>query len=410
MTVRTALLVALALALPGVGRAQSGALDLSDPPAAVASLERAVETSDGIGVFAHQDIHTLHDGLKDRALRLRLLKALAAGGFESSDPFLAEDELWESLLLMQVADGAPTAQVLATLKRIRGVEMLLLVRLDPRLAAARRLDEAWFEPDTVVMRALAQADRLFQKHPDRLAGVRLRADLLERLGRPAEALRLTDNAIARAAVSPTSFMDIDSALTGVRVERALSLWQLGRFDEAIVEDRRIVELASAEKDYKGWAHLQLVRHLAAVRRGAEALDALDYFKYRDDAETFDMATAYSVCVNAQLGRLFVASSDRTDLESRDDSANPALTYALLCANDIDAAAESYKARLAEVGMRAWTISALSARKPPLALAPGEAMLLDRQAAVAARPDVQEALVKVGGARATWLVPSGPEIY
>lgn len=383
-------------------------LELDQPASAVAQVEREARAGHPIEVFNHKQIHDLWEALaSDDVLRLRLLNALATLNFGPIDPLDQEDQVWEDHARLLAETGAPPRDVLFALKRLNGVDEQLGAALSPRFAAARRLDEAWFEPRAIVMRAFERADRLAVKETDRLSLVTRRADLLERLGRPAEALALVDKALLRAKVSPQTFIDQDGGLLNLRAERAFSLWQLGRFDEAIAEDRAIVKDARPREGYDGWADNMLISHLNADGRGQAALKALDYFLYRPNGNLGDWVVARSTCVNAQLGRLTAAHRDLKELKA---DTTPARTYALLCLDDLDAAAASYKARLADPDTAPWAIQALSARVRPQAVGRWDAVVLDRQAQVAARPDVQAALVAAGGARKSPLTPSGGETW
>lgn len=404
-----ALTAALALATPAMAqRFADTPLERATPADAVAWVEREVRAGSPISAFDHQQIHDLWQALADDdALRLRLLNTLATLNFASVDAIDDEDQFWEDQARLLVDSGAPPRAVLAALKRLIGVDEQLGAALSPRFAAARRLDEAWFEPRAIVMRAFARADRLAVKETDRLALVTLRADLLERLGRPAEALALIDKALLRVEVSPQSFSDTDSALLNLRAERAFGLWQLGRFDEAIAEDRAVVTAARPGDNYDGWADNMLIGHLGGIGRAQDALKALDYFLYRPAGNLGDWVVARSVCVNVQLGRLTAARRDLKDLKG---DTLPARTYALLCLDDQDAAAASYRARLADPDAAPWAILALSARARPKVVGSWDTVLLDRQAEVAARSDVQAALVAAGGARRSPLVPSGGETW
>lgn len=383
-------------------------LELAQPADAVAQVERQARIGGGVAVFDHKQLHDLWEALaQDETPRLRLLNALAALNFGPVDPLDQEDQIWEDHARLLAKTGAPPREVLTALKRLNGVDEQLGAALSPRFAAARRLDEAWFEPRAVVMRAFQRADRLAVKATDRLSLVTRRADLLERLGRPADALALIDAALLRAKVSPRTFSDLDGGLVNLRAERAFSLWQLGRFDEAIAEDRAIVKDARPREGYDGWADNMLISHLTADGRAPAALKALDYFLYKPSGNLGDWVVARSACVNVQLGRLTAARRDLKDLKA---DTVPARTYALLCLDDLDAAAASYKARLADPDAAPWAVQALSARVRPKALGRWDAVMLDRQAEIAARPDVQAALVAAGGARRSPLTPSGGETW
>lgn len=404
-----ALIAALTVSAPAAAqRFADTPLELDQPAAAVAQVEREVRAGSPIEAFNHKQIHDLWEALADdEPLRLRLLNALATLNFGPVDPLDQEDQFWEDHARLLAKTGAPPRDVLLALKRLVGVDEQLGAALSPRFAAARRLDESWFEPRAIVMRAFERADRLAVKETDRVTLVTRRADLLERLGRPAEALALVDKALLRAQVSPQTFSDLDGGLLNLRAERAFSLWQLGRFDEAIAEDRAIVKDARPREGYDGWADNMLISHLNADGRGQAALKALDYFLYRPDGNLGDWVTARSACVNAQLGRLTAASRDLKELKA---DTTPARTYALLCLDDLDAAAANYKARLADPDTAPWAIQALSARVRPQGLGRWDAVVLDRQAQVAARRDVQAALVAAGGARRSPLTPSGGETW
>lgn len=407
------LLLALAVLAAAASAAHAAdiPLDATQPAAAVAVVERQARAGGPVDAFDHQQVHDLYNALtKDDALSLRLLDALASLNFAPPNPIADEDALWGAYADLLVKTGAPPARVLAALKRMVGVDAVVWAGLEPDKAPARRLDEAWFEPRAAALRALERADHLSAKMTDRLAVVRLRAEPLERLGRPADALALIDAALLRAQVSPRSFSDQDSALMDLRAERAIVLWQLGRFDEAIALDRELVTIARETKDYDGWADSMPVLHLDAAGRAGEALKALDWFVYRQGSSIDDWVAARSACVNQQLDRHKAVRRDLAELRADPDRTRPALTYALLCAGQLDAAAESYKARLADPATAPYAIQALSARGHAKILPPRTALLLDRQAEVAARPDVQAALVKAGGARRSPLVPSDIELW
>lgn len=413
MTLRvTFLALAITLALVTAASAETAptAIDLARPESAVAAVESAVRATGKLDAFDHGDLHKLAVVVEEGALRLQLLRALAAGGLTSPDPFVREDWAWSELALREAERGAAPGRVLAILKRLRSTSALLMVRLDPRLAEARRLDDAWFDPKTVATRELAELEQLSLAHPRRLEGLRQRAELLRRLGRPAAALRLVDDAIARAVNAPAAFEDI-AILPRVRAERAHALWQLGEFDRALDEDGTVVLAAERAKDYDGWADLVLVRHLSDDVRLVEALRAIDYFKYPGEPDMADWVAAQAACVNFRLHRTTALRLDFEEMWSRDGpSSLPAQTYALLCLGELDEAAKLYKIRLSRPNEAPWAIHALSARARPAALSPSDDALLQRQAAIAARPDIQAALVKVGGARATWLAPIHGEVW
>jgi tetratricopeptide (TPR) repeat protein len=404
------LIATLGLAAPSLAQVRYAdiPLEADQPAAAVALVERQARTGGEVGAFDHQQVHDLWQALAENdALRLRLLNALASLGFAPDDPLDDEDQFWEDQARLLAQTGAPPASVLAALKRLVGVDELLGASLSPRFAAARRLDEAWFEPRAIVMRALERADRLAVKQTYRLALVIRRADLYERLGRPADALALIDAALVRAQASPQTFTDLDDSLASLRAERSYVLWQLGRFDEALAEDRGLVKAVRDDDGYKGWADNLLLGHLTAAGRAQEALKVLDYFVYASNGDLGDWVAARSVCVNVQLGKRIAA---RRDLKELKDDTAPARTYALLCLGDLDAAAASYRARLADPDTAPWAIQSLSARVRPKALGAWDAVIVDRQAEVAARSDVQAALVAAGGARRSPLTPSGGEIW
>jgi len=411
----------LALALTGLLATAPAALaepakltlDLDAPAKAVAQVEKQARKPGGLSAFAASDLRDLvYAAADDKAgLQLRLLNLLARENFTPADPFETYDGLWYEQAL-RLAETGDQAGVLAALGRMRAINELFYARLDPPFATARAADPAVFDIKAAAERRLAQVEKLAAAHPDRLVAVQIRADALEQLGRADQALALVDEALAKVEAHPGDYVDKADTLTSLHVERAVSLWLVGRVDDAIAERRRTIPLARSQDDYNGWADLALVGDLVLAGKPAEALVALDYFNAEVGVASIDNLTAArAICANAQLGRLGAARQELKLLAGKDDAANASLSFAYLCLDDLDKAASTYIARLENADRAPKAIEALSPRVAIKVARPAmEAELLRRQAAVAARPDVAAALAKRGGPQPSPLTPASGEPY
>ncbi|EJL32069.1 hypothetical protein PMI01_02644 [Caulobacter sp. AP07] len=407
-------LAGLAATSPSVlAETEKPPLDLKVPAKAVALVEKQARKPGGLSAFAASDLQDLvYAAAKDKpGLQLRLLNLLARENFAPADPFETYDDIWYEQAL-RLAEKGDQAGALTALGRMRAINELFYARLDPVFAPARAADPAVFDIKAAVERRLAQAETLSAAHPDRLAGARIRADALEQLGRADQALALVDEALAKVEAHPGDYVDKANTLVSLHVERAVSLWLVGRADDAIAERRRTIPLARSQEDYDGWADLALIGDLVLSGKAAEALTALDYFNAEVGAAGIDnWVAARAICANAQLGRQGAAQRELKHLAGKDAPNTASLSFAYLCLNDLDKAALTYIARLENPDRAPRAIEALSPRVAIKAARPAmEAELLRRQALVAARPDVAAALAKRGGPQPSPLIPAAGEPY
>jgi hypothetical protein len=220
------------------------------------------------------------------------------------------------------------------------------------------------------------------------------------LEEPGQALQLADQTLGRLRAAPAGrtppFTDGASQLNWTYDERARALRSLGRWGEALAQERAGAALAE-----NGAVNVSQQINLAGgyllpQGRAADALAALQTLDLRMTSPVgAAQAHAVRACAYAQLGRADALAAELDYLTAHESDAPDATLRGLLCANDADRAAAEIIARLKDPFRRDTMLVDLCHFDPRPAATPWETQFQARLQAVAARIDVQAAVGSVG---------------
>jgi hypothetical protein len=328
------------------------------------------------------------------AMALRMYDALVAANYAPpegyhDDPFRLDNArlLLESGRVAEARarlDGVIDPQAIMTIRISRVYDPL---RTDP--AFEQRLDVA-AAGEAAIARARADAAR----EPRRLAHVIQLSALLRDMGRSQEALAEVERVLprAQAADAADNFDDVADQLNWLLNEKADLLYDLGRNQEA----RTIYsEAMSAGELGAGNVTIDFAGMLNAEGRGADALQVLQVLGRVTQYGDMWMASERA-CAADQAHDAAARDEALTALRAHEVNNPGALMHALLCVNDIDAAAALMIRRLGNPKQRETALVALQPfRHLETRQMPMETIELQRLAAVRDRPDVRAAIDAVG---------------
>jgi len=334
---------------------------------------------------------TLRDAPKSGPVRTQLLTALFNSNYAPEDQDVSY--WWQELALAQLQDG-DTVAARKSFAKVKDPYVLIAALADNRLAPVR--DGISIDISAALERNLNEARQAVTARPNKLQPVLRLSGLLNEALRYKEALQVADDAIKKmnGPSGPKVYEDYQTKRTWLLDERARALCGLGRFEEAASQ------LMSARFLPEGGnANVSQTINLASLYN--------DMGKPREANQTIvdltpESASAYGF-MQVVIERLASADQlgDSAEVEKqleflrehRDDSL---ATYerALISANRQDEAAQLLISRLQDPDQRLEALMEVQKFKlPPL---PKRATLWRaRWNAVLARPDVVEAISKVG---------------
>ncbi|HEX8654150.1 MAG TPA: hypothetical protein VF693_02870 [Allosphingosinicella sp.] len=322
----------------------------------------------------------------------RLLEALAALNWPGDHWPSARDEVRKALVdrYLGLGDRAAAARFAPRIEAPMHLLDLLL---------GRRYDglHPHADPLPALRRALEREDRAtaaaLAARPGSVPVVHERAQHLSSVGRSGEALAVLEPLLRDVRATVAADEDGMWAI----LEAVNALLDLGRRDEAVALMERLVALDLALDPQLIGARIDHVDVLRVAGRPAAALAYA--LRLRPEAELHANAggqrwvEAGIVCSLVDIGRRAEAAPYLAPLQDRDDSPM-ALTMALLCLNDLDAAAALLVRQLGsdDPGAAIQTLQEyeIAGAASPDPLAP-------RMDAVRRRPEVVAALARVGRA-------------
>ena len=230
--------------------------------------------------------------------------------------------------------------------------------------------------------------------PRSLALVLTWADALVRSRRNAEAITAIDqaeNRIAQSAAGTRAYDDLDANYSWILNTKANALRNLGRFDEAVDELQKAVELPHSVD--KVSQPINLAELLCGLNRPDEAVKRLPPL---ESASAYGKAQFYLVQLTVALERNDRAEVDRTLMYLREhrDDAPDALQEALLRAGELAEAQQMLLERLADPELRTATLVGLQTyfeRPRP----PNDAEWRARELKLGENPAVRAEILKVG---------------
>lgn len=234
-------------------------------------------------------------------------------------------------------------------------------------------------------RRLTRFKALAANAPDNLAYQSAVVGHLSAMGRETEALAILDRALQQAPLplnqrDPDYLGQYDHAV----VQRSFILFKLGRTGEALEEAR-----VQADPQLMG----QWLVALGEGRRALKVLAPVDIATKQLPTRAY--LAALRVCAAHQAGDRAV-ERDNLDYLRAHPLYDPGQTLnALLCVDDAEGAARHVRDSLADPRRRHLILGALQIFLPPPVQTPFEAQMETRRVALRDRPDVRQAVDKVG---------------
>ncbi len=333
--------------------------------------------------------------LPDAAVRRQaVLKALLDADWSPKEGTI--DGRWAVLAGRMIEQG-DKARADAAVARITSAWTLLTMRLDKRFDGYVRADPAKFDIPAKMTAEIETARKARDASPTDLNKLNALTAILASFGRYEESLALADDAITRwnQNTGTPPFSD-RTTLNWTYDNRARALRSLGRFDEALAAfsdgakqpERGVINVSQALNlsDF----YLQLGRWNEAVAQASQV--------QRGNTSVYGYLVGQRVlaCAYDQLNDR--AGRDKALKAVMDNSAGQASITAstLICLNDLDGAAKLMISMLEDPDQRLGALREVQTfPRSTGVLAPFAAVLKARERAVAARPDVQAVVERVG---------------
>ena len=338
------------------------------------------------------------------ALEHQLLQELDRRDYTPGNPYDGAEALWLSYagLLVEDEDTERASQVL---NRIDYPYYVAIIGMDRRFREIAVEHPEQFDPRLSAERQLARDEAAMRAHPDLARGVSETAMDLRLLGRPREALELLDKALVRVrSGSPAkpAYSDLNARANWLENDRADALRDLGRFDEWVAGMVAASKLAENGADNVSQV-INLAEALVDMDRPAEALNGLAVFAVHGEGRR---ASPYGVmemmatraCAFAELMRTTDLAATISYMREHESDNPAAVTDALVCADDLDAAAASLTRRLADPQLRyraLWEIADFTDQPPR---APHMRVVAERRRALRERADVARSITAVADLR------------
>jgi len=338
-------------------------------------------------------IHRLRDSLpSDSAAQLALLQALFDANWSSKSG--GDSTIWYDLAVAR-ADRGEMDAARAAIRRIDAPLDLVSLRSDKRFDAVIDASSIAFDPVNAARRQVEELQQQADLAPDNLElRTRLSYALLT-AGMHEEVIALADQvlaAIANAPANEPAFTDIDDQVWLMN-NRAIALRRMGRSDEALTELVRASKLTEDGGQSNVNQALNLGMFYCSLGRPDDALQAIA------PAESMSgyglmVKTLVQYCAALHKGR--TREARRAFAYLRDHRTQAPLIYldALLRDERLDEAAEYVIDRLASRDRRGSTLQWLQSYSRPEAL-PGDVQQRASRARLLSRPDVLDAVAKVG---------------
>jgi tetratricopeptide (TPR) repeat protein len=342
--------------------------------------------------------------LADR--RFELLAALNQARWKPQDPVLTSDFLWGDLTLALLERGR-VQQARAVAENVASPDLLMWMRIDKRFDAIVQSDLDRYDIPRAAAHDLARMQKVAAANPDSLEAINELATTLIAMNRSAEALPLLDAAITRARPADRSkspFKDTDE-LNWTFNARAGALFTLGRSDEAITQMQ-----AGARRPENGDVNvsqqLNLGEYYERLGRAKEAIETVRDVGPENVSNYGAMdAEGVRACAYTQLNDGAKLEASLKYMTAHAAVAPGWVVTAMLCANNLSAAAEQVVAQLKDPMTREATLMMLQDAVVPAGTPAPVREQHRRLLAVRDRPEVRQAIDAVGRIKAYPLVAS-----
>jgi hypothetical protein len=329
-----------------------------------------------------------------RATALALLQSLYAANFKLKWD-IEPSESWRDLILMLIERGRP-AEAADVSARITDPYVLIEIRADRRFDTVVAAHPERFDGEAAADR---QIKWLQAKDQDGANALRVKVLLMAALMRrhhAAAALAIADDAIAEIRDTnypERRFVDYLAEYGNLLTERALSLLDLGLWDEGVVELKAAAREFEHDRD-NVTAAIDLAEVECDLARPADARSVLaqitaglsSYGQMRVEGVRLDVAN--------QEGDAAQVERSLSYLRAHRGEAPMSYLSGLIIANQLDRAAEELRRELLDPDWRQNALGNVQTYTPEQAT-PRDLEMRARWRSVLARPDVQQAIAKVG---------------
>lgn len=292
-------------------------------------------------------------------LELRFFDTLEAVAWAPPAPY--SDDSWRvahARLLIEHARQDDARQRLAT---VTDPEYVVAIRSDRTFDPLRK--DPGFESQlsfaTAIPESVERAAVAMEQAPNSLAAVTNYLNMLEDAARFEEVLATTDAAMRRYEEEPAAYGDADGNLNWLINKRVNALYALGRFDEGRSLAAQSVGLPGVGRASDGNL-LNYASKLLWEGRPQEAL-ALVLKVGSSTADYRTWVESIRSCAAIQLGELSTLKASLDYLRAQEIENSAALSMALLCANELDEAAELMIRRLGSRNDRQRALAVLQVR-------------------------------------------------
>ena len=286
---------------------------------------------------------SLDDGGKKEK---QFLEGLWSAHYQAPDTYQNSDYLWFHLFELDVAAGQDdkAREVMAA---FREPESVIWVRSDNRYARFLSDSPTAGDFQARVNVSTANARNLMTAHPDSVEAIANLAYRLAAANHLDEALKLTDDALARVAAAPKdkpAFGDEGDKLAWIDMTRSLILQRQNHLDQQVKTQEDALKSAAAGTDLVS-QNINLGFTYAAHGQPQEALDVVANVDANSSAYGVMAADEVRVCAYKQLGDKAKLAETVAYMKAHiADGYNP-YRHALLCSGDVDALAASMVMRL-----------------------------------------------------------------
>lgn len=336
----------------------------------------------------------------DRVTYQKYLEALRAAKYVPEDDFSTSEALWFDLFTIY-ADRGEDAKAMVLADELT----------EPYTIARRQIDKRYvrFAPkaEDAYAKALdadiADAQAMMAKHPNKIEGVNALVNKLMNNNRLPEALKVMDEALAKAEAAPKdkpAFEDLKDYQAWSMSTRASILQLMGRNEDALAAQTKAREIAVAADENMVSHRVNLGGLLNELGRPADALAEIkDVFDDKTSSDYGVMAAEeVRACAHAQLGDKAGLAKSLEFMRAHAEDGEATLQSALLCANEMDEAAKRLISRLYDPLKRGPVLLTLQTYLPKPRSSAWQTTTSSRLAALLARPDVQAAVAESGSVR------------
>ncbi|MEX2149994.1 MAG: hypothetical protein WD793_07255 [Steroidobacteraceae bacterium] len=243
-------------------------------------------------------------------------------------------------------------------------------------------------------RDVARSGAAVEANPGLMEAVYLYVRVLDVAQRDEQALALLDATLTKHAEDPAAYEDAEEFANWLDDSRGQLLYSVGRFDEG----RAYMRAAALMKEHGDVNVSNILNYANHVLSEGMAEDALKLLPQVGEPSPYGRGVLESIraCAAALIGDepQRAASLEYLQAHGRDNPS--ALARAYLCSNDLDGTAAWMISRLSDRELQSEALLALQGMPASAADAlPVRKLLLERMAALRARPDVRAAAEAIG---------------